>query len=360
MNLIGQVPTPPQETERLSDAIREPEEPIPWVWAERQLVAPGRPAILAAPGGLGKTWVALRMALSVGAGIPFFGQPPARVGRVIHISWEAGRRQTLRRLRKLCRGLGLEPHKLENVEFITVEKLGFRLSDPEAEEKMLALCEGAVLVTIDALLRSAPAYKENDAEISKPLELLNRVSAKTETAFVMIHHVRKGEGSATELLRGHSAIQNAVDAHLHLSEHDGGWLKLEAAKHTDAAGKPRGYLVRLVDTDDEGIVLEHRDAPIEEKKTDRTGNLDDMVALVRIIEARPGLLSKGDLSFQFENATGGKAKRLEVAICGLGDGLVRTKLPTQGAGHRYDIDRGLLPGNVNAKLAAEDLAGAAQ
>jgi hypothetical protein len=66
------------------------------------------------------------------------------------------------------------------------------------------------LVVLDALRGATPTQDENDSRIRPCLDNLSRVSEKTGTAFLVLHHARKqqqgGSGDPRELLRGSSAI----------------------------------------------------------------------------------------------------------------------------------------------------------
>lgn len=263
----------------LESVIGDPEEPIEWVWDERRQVAPGRPYILGAYGGIGKTWLVLAMALSVATGIEFLGARPPKGGKAIVLSYETGKRRLLRRIRRLVRGYSIGS-SLENLHFAAQEDLTLFLNSPEAEAELTSMCEGVTLLVVDALLQGSPGLKENDAEISTPLHMLARVSARTNCAIVVIHHERKsneenGSAPAGQALRGHSSINGACDATWGMRSLNDGWVAVRATKTSDGP-RPQGWDVKIVDVDGGGVVIEHRDA-VTEASLAGTDDLDGKV-----------------------------------------------------------------------------------
>lgn len=238
-----------------------PDEPIPWVWSARLLVAPGRPTIVAAYGGGAKTWLVLAMGLSVATGAPFVGNRPARIGRVIHLSYEASARSTRRRLRRLVRGLVVTD--LSRYAYATQEDLMVWLTTEGVEDQLLSLCEGVTLLTIDSLAVGAIGLDENSPAMAAPMIMLGRVSAATGCAIVVIAHDRKSQphdGPPGERLRGSSAIHAACDAIWSLSRAADSSIIMTASKASEAR-IPAGYVVRVEDTEDGGIVVTHADLP---------------------------------------------------------------------------------------------------
>lgn len=271
-------PEPKIRLTSLATIIDEPEEPIEWVWTERHQVAPGRPNILAAYGGLGKTWQVLAMALSVSTGIEYLGAAPAKTGRAIVLSYETGRRRLKRRLRRLVRGYGIGGD-FSKLEFCAQEDLDVYLNSDESEEEITKLCQGVTLLVVDALLQGSPGLRENDAEISKPLHMLGRVSARTGCAIVVIHHERKSNDETSgsprgESLRGHSSLHGACDAIWGMRAIAGGWVALRPLKTADGS-PPQGWDVQVLDVEAGGVVINFRDEP-KQATSEEGGQLDDV------------------------------------------------------------------------------------
>ena len=73
----------------------------------------GEPTILFAPGGTGKSYLALALALSVQLGrelVP--GIPPAMTGPVLYLDWETNAKTVKTRIRKLSEGMGFDPPRI--------------------------------------------------------------------------------------------------------------------------------------------------------------------------------------------------------------------------------------------------------
>lgn len=79
--------------------------------------------------------------------------------------------------------------------------------------------DGAVLCIIDSFRAAWPDVKESDSSARKPLDMLGRISEKTDCSFLLIHHSRKtkegdGIGGLTESIRGSSALFDALGSAL--------------------------------------------------------------------------------------------------------------------------------------------------
>jgi hypothetical protein len=85
------------------------------------------------------------------------------------------------------------------------------LNAPDAFDTYARECEGVDLVLIDALRGATPGEDENDSKIRYCLDNLTKVSERTGTAFVVIHHAGKDSGQDGRYrARGSSAIFDAA------------------------------------------------------------------------------------------------------------------------------------------------------
>ncbi|WP_437513058.1 AAA family ATPase [Sorangium sp. So ce1099] len=197
-------------------SIFAPLPPASWIVKGMQL-GPGRPAIFAGYGSSGKTFAAQALALAVASGRPpwqhacFQCEQPRRV---IHIDHEQGRRGTFLRYQRLAAGMELDWQRdLEDRLRVAVLPRFF-LNAEDAEDAYVELCSDDVgLVIIDALKGATPGSDENDSKIRESLDNLTRVSERTKTAFVVLHHagkIREGQTDGRMALRGSSAIYDAA------------------------------------------------------------------------------------------------------------------------------------------------------
>lgn len=197
-------------------SIFAPLPPAAWVVKGLQL-GPGRPAIFAGYGSSGKTLAAQALALAVASGRPPWEHPAFQCQqprRVIHIDHEQGRRGTFLRYQRLAAGMGLDRQRdLEDRLRVAVLPRFF-LNAEDTEDAYAELCSDDVgLVIIDALKGATPGSDENDSKIRESLDNLTRVSERTKTAFVVLHHagkIKEGQTDGRMALRGSSAIYDAA------------------------------------------------------------------------------------------------------------------------------------------------------
>jgi hypothetical protein len=172
----------------------------------RGVVYPRGVSILAGPGGIGKSWLALEMARGV-AQERFWLGLPCELANVAYLSLEMTAAQVRRRIRMLG---GLESKRLF---IVGSDQTGgsFEIADPA---KCSALRFWITQRDIDLLivdpLRNAHSADENDStEIARVLAAFSRLGC----AVLLLHHVAKGSGES----RGSSAIRDRADAVLTVS-----------------------------------------------------------------------------------------------------------------------------------------------
>lgn len=228
------------------------EAPPPIAWICRGLhLAPGRPTLLSAFGGAGKTWAAMDLALAVATGgaTALAGLHLQRWGRVVHLNAEMHRAQVRRRYQRLAyaRGVDLATARLE---VASRSHFGsFSLCQPDAKQRLIATCEGATLLVIDSFRALTAGVEENSSEIRAYLDLLLEVTERTGVCVLVIHHEGKppsdGQRDAVHRIRGSGAIVDACDTTWHFSTRDG-VLRLEQGK-VSLGEKREDRRLRLVD-----------------------------------------------------------------------------------------------------------------
>ncbi len=182
--------------------------PTPWCVKDLQ-IGPGRPTMLQAYGGGGKTLIAQSLALAYASGGRVWGRfATGRGGHVRHFDYEQGRHATIRRYQRLAKGLEIElPPLGSKIGLCNFPDL--YLTTVDAESVLLHELEQVELAIFDALRGATPGIDENDSKIRMYIDLLIRVSSKTEAAVVLIHHAGKakdGHSDARTRGRGSSAI----------------------------------------------------------------------------------------------------------------------------------------------------------
>jgi hypothetical protein len=188
-------------------------QPLPETkWLARGLhIGPGRPILLAGYGASAKTLSSQALALAVASGTPVWGNFATALGEVRHLDYEQGFHATARRYQRLAVGHNIDPSDLGERLKLSVFPSVF-LDSPNAVDAYSSACEGADLCILDALRGATPSQDENDSSIRACLDNLTRVSEKTGTAFVVLHHAGKpkdGHSDPRTIARGSSAIFDA-------------------------------------------------------------------------------------------------------------------------------------------------------
>lgn len=226
----------------------------PTPWRVRDLhICPGRPTVLGAYGGTGKSIVAQSLALSYAAGRSAWGQfSTGRGGRVRHVDKEQGRHATLKRYQRLALGMGITPAELEsNLEVAILPPLS--LTSDGAEDALCREFEGVELAVFDAFRGMVPGVDENDSRVREHLDICTRVSERIGTAFVFLHHSGKSGADderkdKRQKLRGSSGIFDAAGAVFILDVVGEGLLVTEAKPPAEAeGGKVAPFALRIED-----------------------------------------------------------------------------------------------------------------
>jgi hypothetical protein len=177
-------PTPVEEL--------EPADPGPVEWAIEPLVLDRTVTLLYAPGGSGKTYVALWLALLAENGVAFRGHQVAP-RRVLYLDWESDSRETRRRLWRLSEVL--RRHGLRRVRWPLYRRCVLPLSDEVAEIAGAVAEHDVGLVVVDS---AGVACGGDIYGAEAALEFfrgLRRICSATSppAAALVLHHVTKSE-----------------------------------------------------------------------------------------------------------------------------------------------------------------------
>ena len=245
-------------------ALAAPLGPTPWLCRELQFME-GRPTLITAAAGTGKTWMLMSFLLAFAAGRSSWLDRYSlqAEGPVLHLNVDMGGRAVQRRYQRLAKGMGLSLADLgERVHLVNSDKLprGFTLLSAEAEDVIVRVVEekGVRLVLIDSLRPLLGNLDENKSECAGALRVLERASARTGATFLLIHHQGKpskdgdGRGSSQHRARGSSAIIDASEA-TYSVEAAGfpGGMRVEQGKAPNGA-RNDPFFVRLEDVGEPG------------------------------------------------------------------------------------------------------------
>jgi hypothetical protein len=214
-------------------AIEEP--PLTYLVEALGLVdGAGPPHMIAGAGYSGKTMICQDMLLSMASGRHVWGAyGVSRPRRVIHVDLEQGRQLTKLRYRRLALARGIELESLGDMLEVVCYPKGLRLT-PDHWRDWQHLMVGRDSMLIDSVRVAAAGLDENSSEFRESLDMLGSLSKETSCRAIGIHHLRKESKEAgpmqQELLRGSSAIFEALDACLILKKRDGEDVTLSQAK----------------------------------------------------------------------------------------------------------------------------------
>lgn len=290
--------------------------PVPWLVQSLDL-CPGAPALVAGYGFSGKTAAMQAMAVEIAAGLPVWGTFSARQGRVLHLDYEQGRRLTAERYQRLAAAHMLDPDELgDRLEVAPLPRL--YLDDPGAEEALARECEGVALLIVDSLRAACPTIEENSSEVRRVLDALGRVSEKTGTTCVVIHHARKPSqdksGGARMAIRGSGAIFDACSSVLVLEGQKGKPVRVahEKARTSGVTAADLEIVISDVDIDGNprgGLQVLAQSASSVAGVVDTVGPLVQPV--LDFVNTHPGCSVR---RLREECRAGGRAALVDVAV----------------------------------------------
>ena len=179
-----------------------PREPLLFPW-----LCKGDLAMIYAWRGLGKTFLALAIALAVATGSELLGWKANAARRVLYVDGEMRAVELQSRLKRLSEGMKVEP--LPNMLNILSADCLEGLPDLSAwlgHKKFLTLVAGTDLVIFDNLSALCHEGVENEAESWTPIQRLARVLRHWGIAVLFIHHSSKNGNQ-----RGTSRKEDALD-----------------------------------------------------------------------------------------------------------------------------------------------------
>jgi hypothetical protein len=193
--------------------------PVCWTIPE---ILPEGLTLLAGKPKLGKSWLALSVALSIAAGGAALGAQPVKRGDVLYLALEDNARRLQSRAKRLLTSMPETPNNLD-----------FALNWPRLGDGGLAYLEEYCkthpdlrLVVIDTWARIAPpsgerrcSQYEGDYESLTPLK---RLADTYHVSILAVHHLRKtGSSDVLDEIIGSTGVTGAVDGTLILKRDRG-------------------------------------------------------------------------------------------------------------------------------------------
>jgi len=157
---------------------------------------------------LGKTWLALDLALSVATGTPCLDTYAVdEPGGVLVYLAEDPPAMVRQRLAGLCRHRGLELETVA-VDVITAPSLRLDLEPDRLRLREAVAQRKPRLLVLDPLVRLHRRDENHSGEVAELLSFLRELQRAHELAIVVVHHMRKGGAR-----RGGQALRGSGDLH---------------------------------------------------------------------------------------------------------------------------------------------------
>jgi hypothetical protein len=220
----------PLEPLDLARLLEQPPAPPDWLWDGR--IALGDVALWVGDPGVGKSMVALRLAVLVARGGGRLLDEPAGAGPTVYVDLENTIDVVLDRLR----GFSVTPAKTSGLGYV-LRPSGFNLAQPAWRDRLRATLDAhrPRLLIIDSLRRAAPGLEENDsAAVSALLDPIRDLAAAANCAIILVHHPRKPLGGekvdALYAARGSGDLTGSADVVLYFRRLSGGLVRIEQPK----------------------------------------------------------------------------------------------------------------------------------
>jgi hypothetical protein len=227
--------------------------PISWL-CQAFDVAPGAPVLIAGYGYSGKTVAAQDLALAVATGTNAWGRFPVRTGRVLHLDYEQGSYLDRLRYQRLAAARGIDPRSIDG-RLVLSPMPGWYIDDDDRDDELARLADGFDLGVVDSFRAACPRTDENSSDARVPLDRLTRISEKTGTTWLVIHHARKpsqnATGGARMAVRGSGALYDACGSVLVFAAEKGDPVTVEheKARISGRTHEPFQLWIEDVDTD---------------------------------------------------------------------------------------------------------------
>ena len=180
---------PPRfKLETAAQLLSKPEPQLAWlienIWVDKSR------GLIAGNPGVGKTWLALDMLISVASGQLCLGKYAVKQGPVLLVEEEASELNLSRRLHCLARARGLKDSDLQNLFLLTRQYA--KIPKDMKEIYSLVVENDVRLVVFDSLRRFHSAEDNSSSEMQAVLDSFGRLNTMSEASVILIHHLAKG------------------------------------------------------------------------------------------------------------------------------------------------------------------------
>jgi KaiC/GvpD/RAD55 family RecA-like ATPase len=214
--------------------------------------------MLTGEGGIGKSWVAIELAYSVGSGSRFLGQFDCLEGPVLIVDLENDESTIARRAQKITTGRMELDGKSEYISAFIVRKddLGqatLHIDDEKGKKKLCETIEGCspVLMIVDPLVAVHSKDENDNMAMRQVIMTLQEIARHYNLAVLIIHHPRKRGviNDGGQMIRGASDLRNAVDSHLFIRKvsKEQAIIEHDKSRHAPPVAK---FTIEMTDSED--------------------------------------------------------------------------------------------------------------
>ena len=225
-------------------------EPEPLAWTVPRFIPDGYVTMLAADGGIGKSYFAIRLGVSLALGVDFLGLPVEK-RRVLYVDYELDADEQKRRVARVMRGMGITQHDPRLAGRFNYYRPSGSLSTDEGHEEILAkIVEAeADLVILDSLTIGCIG-----ADVSSARDIVSTMRRFREWGtLLVIDHISGNAASGNQSnARPFGSVfkRNIARSVFSLTKTDGGGLMLNCNKSN--FGAPADLLCYKMDFDKTG------------------------------------------------------------------------------------------------------------
>jgi RecA-family ATPase len=207
----------------------------PPTWLAHQIIPDGALAVLYGPPGVGKSFVAMDLAQSVGAGLRWMGRR-TRQGAAVYVAAGEG-----------VSGLGARIEGWESQRGLAVEDVHYlteavQLHQSASVNKFLNTIRqlDPVVVIIDTLARCFVGGDENSVQdMGQAISAADEIRDRTGAAVVFVHHTGRPDENNHVHERGSTGLKSAADTMIEmLGDEDSDTRELRCRKQKDSAKFP--------------------------------------------------------------------------------------------------------------------------
>jgi len=287
-----ELPTPVNAADWLES---EPEEPDQII--EEVLDVKDKLAVIGSA-KMKKTFFLLMMLLCLASGRPFLNWRIPTPRRVFHIQYEIQPNHYHRRLKNMCKSMGITSADLGD-RFRIINARGRNLSGIEGIEIISKIVRpySPEIISIDPLYKVAPRGENAVEDLKEILNSFDKLIEITGAAIVYIHHDAKGASGDRDIRdrgAGSNVLGRDYDACITLTPHvsNADAVVIETMLRNYKPQKPF-TAVWAEDENTGGYRFEMREEIAPTKKTSSNGRVKDVPALDTFLPAALELLKGG-------------------------------------------------------------------